>query len=138
MSTAGGIKLGTFIVIMAAVFAYVTQRKEVVLLQRTISPDTVQKALAVVVVTLLTAAFALLLLTIFEDIAFVRLMYEVLGAISTTGASQSLTPQLSTPSHCVLIVLMFMGRVGPLTLVYSLTTRRRSRVRYPEMQFQVG
>ncbi len=138
MSTAGGIKLGTFVVIMATVFAYVTQRKEVTVMKRTLSPDTIQKALAVVVVTVLVAVFALLLLTIFENVAFISLMVEVIAALSTTGITQALTPQLSTPSHCVLLVLMFIGRVGPLTLVYSLATRSRNRVRYPEMEFQVG
>lgn len=138
MSTAGGVKLGTFVVILAAVFAYVTQRKEVVLMRRTISPDIIQKALAVVVVTVLAAALALLVLTILEDVAFVSLMLEVVAALSTTGISQSLTAELSRPSQCVLLLLMFMGRVGPLTLVYSLATRSRSRIRYPEMDFQVG
>jgi len=140
MSTAGGIKLGTFVVILAAVFAYVTQRKEIVLMHRTLAPEMVQKSLAVVVVTVLTAVFALLLLTIFEDVAFISLLMEVIAALSTAGITQALTPQLSTPSHCVLLVLMFMGRIGPLTLVYSLAIRNRSRsrVRYPEMDFQVG
>ena len=140
MSTAGGIKLGTFVVIMAAVFAYLTQRKEVVVLQRSLSPESIQKALAVVVVTMLTAVIALFLLTIFEDYSFVSLFLEVIGALSTAGLSQALTTELSRPSQCVLLVLMFMGRVGPLTLVYSLAIRSRShsRVRYPEMEFQVG
>lgn len=140
MSTAGGIKLGTFVVIMAAVFAFVTQRREVVLMHRTLAPEMVQKSLAVVVVTVLTAVFALLLLTVLEDVAFISLLLEVMAALSTAGLSQALTHQLSTASQCVLLVLMFMGRVGPLTLVYSLATRNRARtrIRYPEMEFQVG
>lgn len=140
MSTAGGIKLGTFIVILAAVFAYVSQRKEVAIMKRSLSPETVQKALAVVVVTVATSVAALLLLTLFEDVDFLSLLVEVIAALSTTGLTQALTPQLSTPSQCVLMALMFIGRVGPLTLVYSLATRgrSRSRVRYPEMEFQVG
>lgn len=140
MSTAGGIKLGTFVVIMAAVFSYLIQRKEVVIMQRSLSPESVQKALAVVVVTILTAVLALFLLTVFEDRPFVSLFLEVIGALSTAGLSQALTAELSRPSQCVLLVLMFMGRVGPLTLVYSLAirSRARSRIRYPEMEFQVG
>ena len=138
MSTAGGIKVGTFIVIIAAVFAYLAQRKEVVIMKRSVPPEAVQKALAVVVVTVLTIVLALLLVTIFEDIDFVSLVFEVMGALSTTGLSQGVTADLSRPSQCVLIALMFMGRVGPLTLVYSLATRTRSRIRYPEMEFQVG
>lgn len=140
MSTAGGIKLGTFIVIMAAVFAYLTQRKEVVLMERSISAESIQKALAVVVISLLAACLALFLLTIFEDIAFSNLFLEVIAALSTTGLSHGITAELSRPSQCVLLLLMFMGRVGPLTLVYSLAVRSRvrNRVRYPEMEFQVG
>ena len=107
-------------------------------MHRTVSPDVIQKALAVVVVTVLTAILALFLLTIFEDAAFSSLMLEVVAALSTTGLSHGMTEELSRPSQCVLLVLMFMGRVGPLTLVYSLATRRRSRVRYPEMEYQVG
>src|SRR5690606_15857808 len=140
MSTAGGIKLGTFIVILAAVFAYITQRKEVVIMHRSLSPESIQKAFAVAVVTILTTVVALLLLTFFEEKPFISLFIEVVGALSTAGMSQSLTAELSRPSQCVLLVLMFMGRVGPLTLVYSLAIRNRgsSRVRYPEMDFQVG
>jgi len=140
MSTAGGIKVGTFVVIMAAVFAYLTQRKEVVILQRSISSESIQKALAVAVISLLTACIALFLLTILEDIPFSNLFLEVIAALSTTGLSHGITSELSRASQCVLIVLMFMGRVGPLTLVYSLAVRSRSRnrVRYPEMEFQVG
>lgn len=140
MSTAGGIKLGTFLVILAAVFSYITQRKEVVIMHRSLSPESIQKALAVAVVTTLTIVVALLLLTIFEEKPFISLFIEVVGALSTAGMSQSLTSELSRPSQCVLLVLMFMGRVGPLTLVYSLAIRNRgsSRVRYPEMDFQVG
>lgn len=140
MSTAGGIKLGTFVVIMAAVFAYLTQRKEVVIMRRSLSPESIQKALAVVVITILTAILALFLLTLFEDKPFISLFLEVIGALSTAGLGHGVTVELSRPSQCVLLVLMFMGRVGPLTLVYSLAIRNRgsSRVRYPEMEFQVG
>lgn len=140
MSTAGGIKLGTFVVILAAVFAYLTQRKEVVIMHRSLSPESIQKALAVVVITLLTAVFALFLLTLFEDRPFISLYLEVIGALSTAGISKGLTAELSRPSQCILLILMFMGRVGPLTLVYSLAirSRRSGRVRYPEMEFQVG
>ncbi len=140
MSTAGGIKVGTFIVIMAAVFAYLTQRKEVAIMQRSISAESIQKALAVVVISILTACVALFLLTVLEDIPFSNLFLEVIAALSTTGLSHGITSDLSRPSQCVLLVLMFMGRVGPLTLVYSLAvrSRARNRVRYPEMEFQVG
>jgi trk system potassium uptake protein TrkH len=140
MSTAGGIKLGTFVVIIAAVTAYMTQRRDVTLMKRSIPADTVQKALAVVVVTVTIATTGLMLLTLLEDFSFLSLMVEVIAALSTADLSLDLTQDLSPASQCVLMVLMFVGRIGPLTLVYGLSarSRNRSRIHYPEMEFQVG
>ncbi len=138
LSTASGIKIGTFIVLLAAVYSYIFHKKEVVLLKRSISPDTVQKSLALVLVTGALAFGSVLLMTIFEKAPFISILFEVVSALSTTGMSRDLTPHLSLPSQALLTVLMFVGRLGPLTLVYSLATRKRSRVRYPEADFQVG
>ena len=138
LSTASGIKIGTFIVLLAAVYSYIFHKKEVVLLKRSISPDTVQKSLALVLVTGALAFGSVLLMTIFEKAPFISILFEVVSALSTTGMSRDLTPHLSLPSQALLTVLMFVGRLGPLTLVYSLATRKRSRIRYPEADFQVG
>ncbi len=138
LSTASGIKIGTFIVLLAAVYSYIFHKKEVVLLKRSISPDTVQKSLALVLVTSAMAFGGVLLMTIFEDAPFINILFEVVSALSTTGLSRDLTHHLSQPSQALLIVLMFVGRLGPLTLVYSLATRKRSKIRYPETEFQVG
>lgn len=138
LSTASGIKIGTFIVLLAAVYSYILHKKEVVLLKRSISQDTVQKSLALVLVTGALAFGSVLLMTIFEDAPFISILFEVVSALSTTGLSRDLTVHLSTPSQALLTLLMFAGRLGPLTLVYSLATRKHSRVRYPETEFQVG
>lgn len=138
LSTASGIKVGTFIVLLAAVWSYIFHRKEIVLLKRSVPQETVQKALALLLVTAALAFLGILALTILEDAPFISIVFEVMSALTTTGMTRDLTPHLSTPSHVLLAVLMFAGRLGPLTLVYNLGTQRRSRVRYPETQFQVG
>lgn len=138
LSTASGIKIGTFIVLLAAVHSYIFHRKEVVLMKRSVSPDTVQKALALVLVTCVLIFTGVLLLTILERAPFISILFEVVSAVSTTGLSRNLTHTLSAPSQFLLALLMFAGRLGPLTLVYSLATQKRSRVRYPETEFQVG
>lgn len=138
LSTASGIKIGTFIVLLAAVTSYLRHREEVVLMHRTVPPDTVQKSLALVLTTFSLFFFGLLFITIFDDLPFKSLMFEVMSAITTTGMSFGITADLSAPSQFMLTVLMFAGRLGPLTLVYSLATRRRSRIRYPEAHFPVG
>lgn len=138
LSTASGIKIGTFIVLLAAVYSYIFHKKEVVLMKRSISPDTIQKSLALLLVTSALAFGGVLLMTIFEKEPFLTILFEVVSALSTTGLTRDLTHNLSTPSHVLLAVLMFAGRIGPLTLIYSLATQKRSRVRYPETEFQVG
>lgn len=138
LSTASGIKVGTFVILLAAAWSYIRGRREIVLLRRTIAPDIVQKSLALLLVTAALAFLATLLMSIFEKAPFLDVVFEVISALSTTGATRNLTPSLSTPSHVLLLVLMFVGRLGPLTLIYSLSTQGGSRVRHPETQFQVG
>lgn len=138
LSTASGIKIGTFIVLLAAVYSYIFHKKEVVLLKRSISPDTIQKSLALLLVTCALGFGSVLLMTIFEEAPFINILFEAVSALSTTGLSRDLTPHLSVPSQALLTLLMFAGRLGPLTLVYSLATRKRSRIRYPVTEFQVG
>lgn len=138
LSTASGIKLGTFIVLLAAAHSYIFQRSEVVLLKRSVSSETVQKSLALLLVTLGMGFIATVLISIFENLPLINIMFDVVAALSTTGLGRNLAPHLTTPSQAILMLLMFMGRVGPLTLVYSIATQRRSRIRYPETEMQVG
>src|SRR3546814_19023159 len=76
----------------------------------------------------------LFLISIFDKAPLVSIVFEVVSAISTVGPPRDLTPHLSTASQTVLIVLMYAGRLGPLTLMYSLATRRHRRIRYPETE----
>ncbi|MBC2769530.1 TrkH family potassium uptake protein [Pusillimonas minor] len=138
LSLASGIKIGTFIVLMAAAYSYIFQRPQVVLLKRAVSADTVQKSLALLLVTATLIFSATLIMTMIEDAPFISILFEVVSAVSTTGLSRDLTPTLSWPSQFLVIVLMFIGRLGPLTLIYSLSIQHRGRVRYPETNFQIG
>lgn len=138
LSTASGIKLGTFVVLLAVVRSYVLQRREVVLMHRSLSAETIQKSLALLIVSGSLMCLGTFLICMLDDQPFLFMLFEVVSALSTTGMSADLTTQLSTPSHVLLITLMFVGRLGPLTLVYSLGTQRYARVRYPEAQIQIG
>ena len=138
LSTASGIKVGTFMVIMAAIWSYIRQRHEIVLMKRSIEPETIQKSLSLIVISGIFVVFGVFILTLLEDKAFLDLLFEVVSALSTTGMSRNTTAELSTISQIIIIVLMFAGRLGPLTLVYSLATHQSSRVRYPVANFPVG
>lgn len=138
LSTASGIKIGTFLVLLAVVRSYILQNKEVVLMHRTVGAETIQKAVALLMVAGILICLFTFLISLFDQQPFLFVLFEVISAFSTTGMSTGLTSALSTPSQTLLVILMFVGRLGPLTLVYSLGTRGHSRVRYPETQLQIG
>lgn len=140
LSTAGGIKIGTFAVLVATVWSYLRGKPEVVLFRRSLSSDTIYKALALWLVTIFMVMAGAFLITVIEHerIPFINIIFEVVSAIATTGLSRNTTMELTTPSQAILTVLMFAGRLGPLTLVYSIATQKRSRIRYPGTEFQVG
>ncbi|GAB2906651.1 TrkH family potassium uptake protein [Paralcaligenes sp. KSB-10] len=138
LSTASGIKVGTFVVLLAAAYSYIFRRKEIVLLKRSISPEIIQKSLALLLISTALAFAGVFLISIFDKAPFLSIVFEVVSALSTVGLTRDLTPHLSAASQAILIVLMYAGRLGPLTLVYSIATQTRSRIRYPETEMQVG
>lgn len=137
-STASGIKINTLIVLVVAVRAYLRQQANVVLMHRSIPASTVQKALALVFVTIVWVMLGVFLVALFDDLPFRTILFQVVSAISTTGMDDGVTAQLSTPSQTLMLLYMYIGRLGPLTIVYVLATRRSSRIAYPETHFQVG
>lgn len=139
LSTASGIKVGTFVILLAAAYSYLRGRSDIVLLKRSVPVELVYKALALLLLTTGLAFSATLALTLLEPQAqFLDLAFEVISALSTTGSTRGPTSEFSVFSQALVMALMFIGRIGPLTLVYSLSMHTRSRVRYPEAQFQVG
>ena len=131
-STGGGIKVSTFAVAFVATWSFLRQKKHVVIFKRTVSWQAVTKSLAIIVVSgaLLTTAMFLLMLT--EKAAFDRVMFEVISAFATVGLTAGLTANLSEPGKYIMVVVMVIGRIGPLTLAYMLARPEPSLVKYPE------
>ncbi|ATZ73022.1 Ktr system potassium transporter B [Idiomarina sp. X4] len=138
MSTAGGIKLGTFIVLLVATYAFLRRREYVTLLNRTVPQEIVMKALAVTLVTLTLMFLGIFLLMILNPLPFIDITFEVLSASATVGLSRGITAEITAASQVILVFLMFAGRVGPLTLAYFLATPRKRHIRFPETDIQVG
>ncbi|RXS43329.1 Ktr system potassium transporter B [Idiomarina sp. 29L] len=138
MSTAGGIKLGTFIVLLVATYAFLRRREHVTLLNRTVPQEIVMKALAVTLVTLTLMFLGIFLLMILNPLPFIDITFEVLSASATVGLSRGITAEITAASQVILVFLMFAGRVGPLTLAYFLATPRKRHIRFPETDIQVG
>ena len=136
-STGGGIKTTTFFVIVLT-FVSVIRRAHPVAFKRRVAAESVNKAFAVFMISIVIVCMcSLVLMGLEEDVDPLFLLYEVVSAYATVGLSCSLTPSLRVASRAILIVLMFVGRVGPLTIA-GLVDRKRERVRYLEENMNIG
>jgi len=123
-STGGGIKTSTFVVMMVAVIGTIRGKKDMNIGNRRIAIDLIYKAFAVVI---FSGLFVLLVITIltFTDpkMEILRLAYEAVSAFATVGLSTGITSNLSNASKVIITFTMFVGRVGIVTLAYSLSTK---------------
>jgi trk system potassium uptake protein TrkH len=132
-STGGGIKVSTFAVAFVATWSFLRQKRHVVMFRRTVNWPTVTKALAIIVVSgaLLTIAMFLLMITE-KDASFDHILFETISAFATVGLSTGLTAELSEAGKYIMVVVMIIGRIGPLTLAYMLATPQPTLLKYPE------
>ncbi|WP_434813800.1 TrkH family potassium uptake protein [Bacillus halotolerans] len=137
-STASGIKLTTFLVILMSVIAYLRGHKETVIFRRTIKYPIIIKALAVSVISLFIVFIGIFALTITEQASFIQVVFETFSAFGTVGLTMGLTPELTTAGKCIIIALMFIGRIGPLTFVFSFAKTEKSNIRYPDGEVFTG
>ena len=138
-STGGGIKVTTFTIIMLAFWAVVTNRNDVNIFKRRIPWELVNKSLSIVVTALLFIFLIFFLLTFTEKADMSKLLFETISAFGTVGLSANFTPELSPIGRVLITILMFIGRLGPLTMAFALlNTRKEAKVRYAEEKILIG
>lgn len=138
--TGGGIKTSTFVVIFTAILATVAGKKEVTMGRRTLSQELIYKAFAVFIFSASFIFVCAIVLAILEpDIPVLQLVFEEVSAFATVGLSTGITSGLSDYSKMVLIISMFVGRVGVLSLAFSLSVSTLSNsYRYPKSHIMIG
>ncbi len=138
-STAGGIKVTTFALLAMMAWAEMRGRSDVQAFRRRVPNAAQRQALAIAFASVNLVVLGALALMASSPFDFSRTLFEAISAFGTVGLSTNLTPLLSDIGHSVLIGLMFLGRVGPLTLAIALVLREHSqRFRYPEERPLVG
>lgn len=125
-STAGGIKITTFAVLMATALTQLKGKEDVVLFKRRIVIESVLKALTVA----MSGVMIVIIVTFFLSITehghdFIMYLFEATSAFGTVGLSMGLTPELSPIGRILIILTMFVGRLGPLTLGFAISKRRK-------------
>ena len=139
LSTAGGIKVGTFIIVVLTVITFLRRSEELTVFNHSVSKTTSFKALAVVSITAILIFLGLFTLLILEPSKnFLDLLFEAVSATCTVGLSRGITSELQPASLFALILLMFAGRLGPLTLAYLIATPKKSRLKHPPADIQIG
>jgi potassium uptake TrkH family protein len=139
-STAGGIKLTTFLLLAYVIWAEVRGEPDVVVRKRRIAEETQRQAITVALLGVaLVAAGTVALDALTDGVPFDRALFEVTSAFATVGLSTGITPNLPPSAQVVLVVLMYVGRVGTIAVgtAIALNTRRRL-YRYPEERPLVG
>ncbi len=138
-STGGGIKVTTFAIITLAFWAVVTNRDEVNIFKRRISWELVNKSLSIVVAGMFFIFLIFFLLTFTEKAEMSKLLFETISAFGTVGLSANFTPDLSSFGRVLISIMMFIGRLGPLTMAFALlNTRKDAKVRYAEEKILIG
>ncbi|MTI89412.1 MAG: hypothetical protein FH748_15755 [Balneolaceae bacterium] len=131
-STAGGIKTTTISVLLLSVWSTITGKKDVEFAKKKISKDTVFTAVTVFVLAAVCLFFFTFLLTITEDQPFIDLLFEEFSAFATVGLSRGVTGELTNAGKSIIILSMFIGRVGIVTLALAFAKRRTStKYQYP-------
>ena len=138
-STAGGIKTTTFAVILLFVRSIFRGKEDVECFGRRIDKGVLRTAIAVFVLYLCLALSCGIAISAIEDADIIDCLFETFSAIATVGLSLSLTPTLSVASKIIIIILMFIGRVGGMTVLLSLSGKKDDGAyRYPAENVTVG
>jgi trk system potassium uptake protein len=139
-STGGGIKTTTFAVILISVFATIRGKRNIEIGHRTIPHTVSYKAFSIFTFAAVLNIFFLFVLTITDaQYDVMRLAFEQVSAFATVGLSTGITAGLSDAGKVVIILSMYIGRVGTLTLALALSTRATStNYRYPATHLAVG
>lgn len=137
-STGGGIKTSTFYSLIKGTYS-ICSNKRCHSFKREISHETILKSFIVLFVGMIVVTSCLLCLCIFEpNIDLLDLLFESISAFATVGLSTGITPELSTISKIVIMITMFIGRVGGLTLLSLWTKKGKKYVSYPTENILIG
>ena len=142
-STAGGIKTTTAGVLCIAIYNFVRGKRDIEVFMKRIEPASVVKAVSIVGIAGLLISFVTLILTITEsntEYDFLDMLFETVSAFGTVGLTRGLTPELSTIGKIILSIVMFIGRVGPLTVAFAFMKKHKNigNYMYPEGKIIIG
>ncbi len=141
-STAGGVKVGTFGILVYTVWCTAIGKKQTVVFGRNISEKSFVRATAVICIQLAMIVAGMLTLTAaVPELEAIDVLYEAISAISTVGVTVGITPLLSGVGKIAVMILMYLGRIGAITVTYAIMNHQaagESNIRYPDANMPIG
>lgn len=138
-STGGGLKTTTIGVISFYVIGIVKGRQNIELFNRRIAWDILNKALAILVISLVYIGVVIMLILTYDKFGLKEIIFEVISAFATVGLTLGITPELNTFSQLLLIITMFVGRLGPMTFALAIGEKKlKEQYEYPKENIVVG
>ena len=137
-STAGGIKVTTLIVLTLATLAFFRRQERIHIFGRSLGISEIMKVLALTAISIFLVLIGLFLTSLTYEGDFLDLLFEVCSAFGTVGLSRGATGQLDEFGRSMIILIMFVGRLGPLTVAFVLASRVKPKVGYPEGKVFLG
>ncbi|MEX0799391.1 MAG: TrkH family potassium uptake protein [Bacteriovoracaceae bacterium] len=140
-SCAGGIKTTTFAILFQSIRATLKGKDRVTFFDRTVPNYLVVRSIAIIVISLVICSFFILLMMRIEtEHSFLSIFFETISAFATVGLSLGITPYLTVAGKAVIIILMFIGRIGPLTMALAIGQPKEAAkgVEYPSGRIMIG
>lgn len=138
-STGGGVKTTTFMIILISVISMMRGDRDVNVFSRKVSVNIIKRVMALIALSVGLLALMIYLLLLIEPFPFEQIVFEATSAFGTVGLSMGITPLLSKASQIIIIILMYLGRVGPLTLIFSLSEHLgKANFNYTEERIIIG
>ncbi|QCX32939.1 Trk family potassium uptake protein [Caloramator sp. E03] len=140
-STGGGIKTSTFTLIFMTVISVIRGREDTEIFRKRIGRSLVYRALAIIIISFGLVMLTTMILSITQEGDFIEYLYEATSAFGTVGLTLGLTTRLTLIGKIIIIITMYAGRVGPLTLTFAFARRAQignTNVKYPEDKLLVG
>lgn len=138
-SVGGGIRTTTFAILLLGIYFFAKGRRSIKIFRREVHEEDIMKAFVVGTVAILLFASAVIFLAVTEPFSLMEIMFEVASAFGTCGLSLGITPYLSTSGKVVIMLLMFIGRIGLVTLLFLLREKAiKEHYHYPKERVVIG
>lgn len=138
-SVGGGIRTTTFALNILYLWHFAKGNKDIKIFRRELHEDDIRKSLAVTMLAFVLCFSSLVVLSITETHSLLPLLFEICSAFGTTGLSMGITPELSSIGKCVIMLLMFIGRIGLLSFLYMIGGKEeKTNFHYPKERVIIG